>query len=121
MTNLKNALIALSLTLAAVGAHADERVGAASVSMLGMASSGTMALSRSMPAFPVSATRNGYHAGRVVLSYDVAADGTVKDVQVLAAHPAQVFTRSAVGAVEKWRYLPGATDKRMVEFTFVRE
>jgi protein TonB len=80
-----------------------------------------MALSRDLPAFPAAAARSGNDSGHVVLSYDVTADGTVKDVRVLSAYPAQVFTRSAVSAVEKWRYLPGAADKRVVQFSFVRE
>ena len=121
MKTLNSALVALSMTLVAGTALADERVGAVSVSTLGAAASGSMAIAKSMPAFPVAATRNGNDFGRVVLSYDVAADGTVKDVQVLSANPVQVFTRSAISAVEKWRYLPGASDKRTVEFTFVRE
>lgn len=121
MKTNKSALIALSMTLIAGIAQADERVGAVSVSTLGVAASGFMAIAKPMPAFPIAATRNGSDFGRVVLSYDVTADGSVKDIQVVSAHPVQVFTRGAVNAVQQWRYLPGATDKRMVEFTFVRE
>ncbi len=111
-------LLGLTLSVAATAAFADERVTAISVTTLGAASAGAIEVSRPMPAYPVSAHKDGNHRGRVLLGYDVAADGTVQDVKVLSAYPVQVFTRSAVNAVQKWRYMPGATDKRMVEFTF---
>jgi protein TonB len=112
-------LLGLTLSFAAAGAFADERVTAISVTTLGAASSGAVEVSRPMPAYPVNAHKDGNHRGRVLIGYDVAADGTVQDIKVLSAYPVQVFTRTAVSAVQKWRYMPGATDKRMVEFTFL--
>src|SRR5512134_2947857 len=107
--------VAVALT---ASAHADERVTAISVTTLGAAAGGAIELSRAMPTYPITARRGGNHFGRVLLGYDVVADGTVKDVQVLSAYPVQVYTRTAVRAVEQWRYMPGTADKRMVEFTF---
>jgi TonB family protein len=112
-------LIGLALSAAAAAAFADERVTALSVTTLSAASSGAIEVSRPMPDYPVDALREGYHRGRVLLGYSVAADGTVQDIKVLNAFPVQVFTRTAIHAVQKWRYMPGAADKRMVEFTFV--
>ena len=112
-------LLGLSLSFAAAGALADERVTAISVTTLGAASSGAVEVSRAMPVYPVNAHKNGNHRGRVLIGYDVAVDGTVQDIKVLDAYPVQVFTRTAVSAVKNWRYMPGSTDKRMVEFTFL--
>jgi len=107
--------IATALT---ASARADERVTAISVTTLGAVSGGAIAVSRAMPTYPIKARRDGNHFGRVLLGYDVATDGTVRNVQVLSAYPVQVYTRTAARAVEQWRYLPGTADKRMVEFTF---
>jgi protein TonB len=112
-------LFGLTLSAAAAATFADERVTAISVTTLGAASSGAVEVSRPMPAYPINAHKDGNHRGRVLIGYDVAADGTVQDIKVLSAYPVQVFTRTAVSAVQKWRYMPGATDKRMVEFTFL--
>jgi protein TonB len=114
-------VIASSFVLVATAAHAAERVGAVSVLALGAAAPGATALARPLPAYPRSALREGNDYGRVVLGYDVGADGRVADVRVLAAQPVQVFTRSAVNAVRGWQYLPGAPDRRVVEFTFLRD
>lgn len=121
MKNLASVVLASTLVLFATAAHAGERVGAVSVSALGAAAPGASALARPLPAYPRSALREGNDYGRVVLGYDVGADGRVADVRVLAAQPVQVFTRSAVNAVRSWQYLPGAADRRVVEFTFVRD
>ena len=119
MKPIGRALIGLAIaTTLAASAHADERVTAISVTTLGAVSSGAIPLSRAMPSYPINARRNDYHFGRVLLGYDVTADGSVKNVQVLSAYPVQVYTRTAVRAVEQWRYMPGTVDKRMVEFTF---
>ena len=111
-------LLGLTLSAAAAAVFADERVTAISVTTLGAASAGAIEISRPMPAYPINAHKDGTHHGRVLLGYDVAADGTVQDIRVLSAYPVQVFTRTAVNAVQKWRYMPGVADKRMVEFTF---
>lgn len=119
MKVIGSALIGLAIATAlTASARADERVTAISVTTLGSASSGAIPLARAMPAYPMSARRSDYHFGRVLLGYDVTADGSVKNVQVLSAHPVQVYTRTAVRAVEQWHYMPGTVDKRMVEFTF---
>jgi TonB family protein len=119
MKAIGTVLIGLAVATAlTASAQADERVTAISVTTLGAVSSGAIPLSRTMPSYPIKARRNDYHFGRVLLGYDVTADGSVKNVQVLSAYPVQVYTRTAVRAVEQWRYMPGTTDKRMVEFTF---
>ena len=119
MKAIGKAMIGLAIATAlTASARADERVTAISVTTLGAVSGGAIAVSRAMPTYPISARRDGNHFGRVLLGYDVATDGTVKNVQVLSAYPVQVYTRTAVRAVQQWRYVPGVADKRMVEFTF---
>ena len=100
--------VTLSATAVAVSSQA-------AVSIAGLSA---MSL-QSLPGFPVTAYRNGYREGRVKLGYTISADGTVGDVQVLDAHPVQVFTRSATNAVAGWRFAPtGASEKRIVEMRF---
>lgn len=115
MRKLATALIGMSLAVA-TAVQADEPAG--TMVALGAASVGTAQESRPLPGYPVSALRSGEHFGRVLLGYDVAADGSVSNVRVLSAYPVRVFTRTATGAVEKWRLSPGYAGARKVEFTF---
>ena len=109
------ALIGMSIAAATV-AHADEP--ASTMLAVGAASVSAVQESRPLPGYPLSALRAGEHFGRVLLGYDVAADGAVANVKVLSAYPVQVFTRASVGAVEKWRLAPGNAGTRKVELTF---
>lgn len=115
MKKLATALIGFSIAATTV-AQANEP--ASTAMAVGAASVSAASESRQLPRYPVSALRAGEHFGRVLLSYDVAADGTVSGVQVLSAYPVQVFTRAAVGAVEDWRFSPAHAGSRKVEFTF---
>lgn len=45
--------------------------------------------------------------GNVVVEFVVASDGTVRDVVVVSSLPGDVFTASAVHAIERWRFVPG--------------
>ncbi len=115
MKKLATALIGMSIAAATI-AQADEP--ASTAMALGAASVGALQESRALPGYPVSALREREHYGRVMLGYDVAADGTVTRVQVLSAYPVQVFTRAATQAVATWRLDPGHAGTRKVEFTF---
>lgn len=57
------------------------------------------------PTYPAAAKAGGVE-GYVELVYDVAEDGTVQDVDVVAAEPPGVFEAAAVEAVKAWRYKP---------------
>jgi len=116
-TMKKLAATLLGLALAATtAAHAEES--AVAVAALGAAAGSAGQESRPLPGYPVAALREHVHFGRVLLGYDVAADGTVTNVQVLSAYPVRVFTRPATRAVENWRLAPGHAGARKVEFTF---
>lgn len=115
MKTVAAALIGVSMA-ATAAAQASEP--AVTLTALGASSGSSFQESRPLPGYPVSALRYGERFGRVLLGYDVAADGTVTSVQVLSAYPVQVFTRTATRAVEKWRFAPGHAGTRKVEFTF---
>jgi protein TonB len=118
MKACKQLLLGLALSSAAAAALAGEPISVVSVSTLSSPAGGAVEMSRPLPGYPAKALNDGVCYGRVLLGYDVASNGSVQDVQVLSAQPVQVFTRTALNAVQKWRYVPGRTDKRMVEFTF---
>jgi protein TonB len=51
--------------------------------------------------------------GKVVLEGTVIEDGTLRDLKVLEGHP--VLAKSAVQAVERWRYTPYQLDGHPVK------
>jgi len=115
MKKLAAALIGMSIA-ATAAAQAEES--AVTAAALGAASASALQESRPLPGYPVSALRERERYGRVLLGYDVGADGTVTNVQVLSAYPVRVFTRAATRAVEGWRLAPSYAGTRQVEFTF---
>ena len=115
MKKLAAALIGMSIA-ATTAAQAEES--AVTATALGAVSGTALQESRPLPGYPVYALRERVHFGRVLLGYDVAADGTVTNVQVLSAYPGRVFARAATRAVEDWRFAPGYAGTRRVEFTF---
>ncbi len=66
------------------------------------------------PRFPAAALRKGVE-GWVDLDFTVAADGSVKDIEVRAADPVGVFEEAATKAVSQWRYTPLQRNGRAVE------
>lgn len=58
------------------------------------------------PEFPPEARRMGI-AGRVVVRFLVKIDGTVSKASVVEAAPSGIFERSALEAIDKWRFKPG--------------
>lgn len=52
--------------------------------------------------------------GRVVVIVDVAADGSVSDVQVEKSRPAGVFDQATLDAVRNWTFEPAIRDGRPV-------
>jgi protein TonB len=55
---------------------------------------------------------NGRGDGWVLVQFDVSAAGTVVNARVLAAEPEGVFEKSALRAIERWRYRPAVIDGR---------
>lgn len=55
--------------------------------------------------YPAEAKAKGVE-GRVVVRYDVTADGSVVNAVVEASEPPGVFDESALAAVRSWRFRP---------------
>ncbi len=70
------------------------------------------------PQYPANALRKGL-TGKVELRFLVETDGSVSQVQVVSSEPGDVFERSAVRAVEQWRFSPGIYQGQPVR-TWVR-
>jgi TonB family protein len=64
---------------------------------------------RVTPDYPSAARRDGIE-GSVDLDVTVSAQGTVKEVSVAHAEPADVFDKAALAAVRKWKYDPRFVD-----------
>jgi protein TonB len=62
-------------------------------------------LVRVVPQYPPHAQMKNIE-GWVRVRFTVAADGTVKDVRVVAAEPEKTFDGAALAAVARWRYRP---------------
>ncbi len=63
-------------------------------------------IKRVEPEFPEAARQMGL-TGKVVLRFRVEADGSVAKASVIAAQPEGVFNRSALEAIDEWKFKPG--------------
>lgn len=83
---------------------------------LGQAPSDTDAtpLVRVPPIYPPRAAERGIE-GWVVIEYTIAGNGTVKTARAIASEPGNIFNRSAVKAVMKWKFKPKIVDGKPVE------
>jgi protein TonB len=64
---------------------------------------------RIVPDYPSAAKRDGIE-GSVDLEVTISSRGDVADVSVLNATPPEMFEKSAVAAVRKWKYDPRFVD-----------
>jgi protein TonB len=83
---------------------------------LGAAASDTdiVPIVRVNPQYPVRAAERGIQ-GWVEVQFTISAAGTVKDAVVLNAKPGTIFNRSALRAIQKWKYNPKIEDGEAVE------
>jgi len=65
------------------------------------------------PKYPADAAASRT-TGKVVLIVDVAADGSVADVQVEKSEPAGVFDQVTLDAVKRWKFEPAIEDGKPV-------
>jgi TonB family protein len=57
------------------------------------------------PVYPAQALRNGTK-GWVELAFTVTSNGSVRDIEIVAAEPRGVFDSAASDAVAAWRFRP---------------
>lgn len=68
------------------------------------------------PDYPLSLASRG-EQGNVALQALVHADGTVSDITVLSSEHEEL-TRSAISAVEQWRYAPALLDGKPIDLYY---
>jgi protein TonB len=66
------------------------------------------------PQYPLRASERGIE-GWVEVQFTISRTGTVKDPFVLNAQPQNIFNRSALRAIRKWKYNPKIEDGEPVE------
>ena len=66
------------------------------------------------PKYPRSAERRNL-SGWVDVIFTVAADGTVKDVEIVNSQPGDTFVNAATRAVEKWEFEPVVENGEVIE------
>jgi len=64
-------------------------------------------LARLKPIYPPPARMRRIE-GEVIVEFIVDADGTPRDIVVVASRPGDMFASAAVRAIERWRFTPGA-------------
>lgn len=64
------------------------------------------ALTRLRPIYPAQARHRGIE-GEVLLEFIVAADGSIRNITVVASTPGDTFVSAARRAVQRWRFTPG--------------
>lgn len=65
------------------------------------------------PRYPVAAAQQGV-SGKVLLVVDVAADGSVRGVEIEKSEPAGVFDAATLEAVKQWRFEPALENGKPV-------
>lgn len=71
-------------------------------------------LVRIEPDYPMRARQRGIE-GWVALRFTITRAGAVKNAVVVDAYPSSVFNRSAINAVQKWKYNPKIENGRAIE------
>lgn len=66
------------------------------------------------PQWPREALLNGIE-GWVEVRFTIGPDGRVSNARVVASEPRRTFDRSALRAIERWRFRPRVVDGRPVE------
>ena len=67
------------------------------------------------PDYPARAANKGIE-GFVDVRFDVTKTGATNNIEVIAAQPENVFDKSAVNAIKRWKFTPYERDGEVVEF-----
>ena len=66
------------------------------------------------PAYPKRALRSGIE-GIVTVEFTITTDGSVKDAEIIEAEPPNIFDKSVLRAISKWKFNPDMVDGQPVE------
>ena len=66
------------------------------------------------PAYPKRALRSGIE-GIVTVEFTITIDGSVKDAEIIEAKPPNIFDKSVLRAISKWKFNPDMVDDKPVE------
>ena len=80
---------------------------------------GSMPLVRIQPMYPRAAAEKRIE-GWVEIEFTISAKGSVKNPRVIDARPPNIFNRSALRAIRKWKYKPTIQDGVAIETPGVR-
>ena len=81
---------------------------------LGTGDSDIIPLVRISPQYPRQAAMDRIE-GTVTMEFIVNADGTVRNVRIVAANPPGVFEQAAITAALKWKFKPKVINGKAVE------
>jgi len=77
-------------------------------------------LRRAEPIYPPPAYEE-FQAGWVILEYDIAADGTTTNIEVVRSSPPELFDGVSRRALREWRFPPNSPrQKCRMDFRFSR-
>ena len=66
------------------------------------------------PNYPNRALRSGIE-GIVTVEFTITTDGSVKDAEIIEAEPPNIFDKSVLRAIAKWKFNPDMVDGQPVE------
>ena len=66
------------------------------------------------PTYPKRALRSGIE-GVVTVEFTITIDGSVKDAEIIEAVPPNIFDKSVLRAISKWKFNPDMVDGKPVE------
>jgi protein TonB len=66
------------------------------------------------PQYPSRALHAGIE-GTVTVEFTIAADGSVKDIQIVSADPPKIFDNEVLKALKRWKFPPQTIDGKTVE------
>ena len=66
------------------------------------------------PTYPKRALRSGIE-GIVTVEFTITIDGSVKDAEIIEAKPPNIFDKSVLRAISKWKFNPDMVDDKPVE------
>ena len=71
-------------------------------------------LVRVPPQYPQRAARHGIE-GVVTISFIITKKGSVRDPEVVEAHPPGMFDQAALQAIQRWRFKPKRVEGQLIE------